>query len=776
MYPCSHCTKSGNECVFPERKRMQRPRKSKNSELLNRISRLESIVGNVSLDNLKDADLAELKGLTNLKAQVADSEPRFQSQSPASTEAAGSTRPPQPTPSSESQEPQMKIHLSKYISSDFWSKLATEVEGLKYALAESGDSDSEEEYDAESPESHHVHKRQTFATQGLLAGYPSPESAGLLTHPPEYQIKFLVATFFERVDAVLKVLHRPTILKMAAEGTSKLNPAQEALMFSVYFAAITSLPPSMCISQLNQDQPTLIKIYQLNIERALAAADYLNNNDLESLQAVLLYVACLRVHNDTRASWVLTAMLLRLAQAFGINRDGNGSRYSPYVAEIRRRLWWQILVLDIRAAEDRGTEAMIDFETFNTRLPMNINDEDFGPDSVGPLTEKTGPTEVTFLLCTAQSSSIFVWFAHAQSRFTSSPPKDLEGEVIAKTRALEKEFIGMHHTSHTGSMLAASLARLVTLKSWLMLYYPIHRQGQIASSADSTVPRRPRPSREAILQTALNIIELQVHKNDASNGWGGYFAWWGATYVQWHPLAVALVELCAQTDGLLVARAWRAVDVVYREWAKYVADSRHGALWRPIRKLYRKAREARAAAVRREAAQAHARTAGALETLSLLGVDADAADDVMADFASGDSSGAVLAAAVAAGAVGSGGAEALAGMQGPATAAAGPAPGSFECGNTMYFDPSASSMAATVMGGDGSAEQQQSQPFNTQGSMLAPMDFFVDKGTTRWPDVNFDAILENPNDQVNWTIWNEFLDDTYADRGSRTGSSSDGLS
>lgn len=66
--------------------------------------------------------------------------------------------------------------------------------------------------------------------------------------------------------------------------------------------------------------------------------------------------------------------------------------------------------------------------------------------------------------------------------------------------------------------------------------------------------------------------------------------------MQWHALAVALAELCVQTEGVLVDRAWTTVERVLPLLSHKVADSKKGALWRPIRKLLRKARERRAEA------------------------------------------------------------------------------------------------------------------------------------------------------------------------------------
>ncbi|RYO87070.1 hypothetical protein DL763_006513 [Monosporascus cannonballus] len=107
-------------------------------------------------------------------------------------------------------------------------------------------------------------------------------------------------------------------------------------------------------------------------------------------------------------------------------------------------------------------------------------------------------------------------------------------------------------------------------------------------------------SREATLRTAVSIMELSHHASTAGP-LAPRFGWWSATYVQWHPLAVALAELCGGGGGggigdELADRAWRVIDEVFPLWAERIADTKRGTLWRPIRKLYRKARAARRAA------------------------------------------------------------------------------------------------------------------------------------------------------------------------------------
>jgi len=96
----------------------------------------------------------------------------------------------------------------------------------------------------------------------------------------------------------------------------------------------------------------------------------------------------------------LIGLALRIAQGLGLHRDGDGQAFSAFEGEIRRRLWWQILALDVKTSEDRGSEPILAETSLNTLMPRNLNDEEFKYDSQHPMDVRTGPTEITLCLLT----------------------------------------------------------------------------------------------------------------------------------------------------------------------------------------------------------------------------------------------------------------------------------------------------------------------------------------------------------------------------------------
>ncbi|KAH8753301.1 hypothetical protein F5883DRAFT_380150, partial [Diaporthe sp. PMI_573] len=96
---------------------------------------------------------------------------------------------------------------------------------------------------------------------------------------------------------------------------------------------------------------------------------------------------------DPTYSWNATDLAIRLAQALGMHRDGSALGLSPFDAEIRRRLWWGICILDTPASEDHSCSPGL---SSDSRPPLNVNDADLHPGMTEYSTESLGMTDMSF--------------------------------------------------------------------------------------------------------------------------------------------------------------------------------------------------------------------------------------------------------------------------------------------------------------------------------------------------------------------------------------------
>lgn len=254
--------------------------------------------------------------------------------------------------------------------------------------------------------------------------------------------------------------------------------------------------------------------------------------------------------------------------------------------EMRRRLWWQICILDIHAAEDRGSDPMIHECNFTTKPPLNINDEDMNPDTIEPLTARTGYTAMTFC---AVNHEVFMFhrrcniMGYCTGNLASSQPTKIENQITMMTELQEhlKEKYLIHcDLRNPIAWVTVSVTRLIVKRFWLAIYHPLQHEPRPKT--------RPNMTREQLLTITVELLESarRLEIEPATTQWRWFFNSW----VQWHGLAVALAELCVQHQGPLVQRAWAIIDEVFEPWAAHIADSKRGMLWRPIQKLAAKAR------------------------------------------------------------------------------------------------------------------------------------------------------------------------------------------
>ncbi|KAK7559752.1 fungal-specific transcription factor domain-containing protein, partial [Phyllosticta citricarpa] len=602
--PCGNCQRSKSECVFPLQRAARRKQGRRHEELLRRLDHLESLVDGLGGE-------VAITARQSTKQESEDSEEAHDEASEAATEKGtewmtGVVKPLLLAPRGEHHGPRedgaypvMKGDGGRYLGEDFWTSLSGEVEGLRELLNEPTSDDEEDAstHFSSPPIGGDHYERRLMNSLFLFSGDMETTDLRWL-HPPGPHIEALSNIYWDRVDVIFKVLHRPTIsplLKSAAADSLAIpkGGGEEALMFAVYFAAVTTLSPTECLEILGRDKPTIVGQTRHCLEIALSNADFLNSTDMQVLQAFVLYLVCLRSHNKTRSAWTLVALAVRIAQDLNLHRDGALTGFSPYETEMRRRLWWQIVVLDIRACEDRGSFPLISLELCSTKVPLNINDEDIEPNSRFAPTEREGYTEMTFSkLCQEASAVAPKFFSPIPANIDDEHKRDhwqhqIQEEVERFREKMAKMFLIHCKPEVPIQYVVIKVVQIILTEFWLLVHYPIQTR-RFAFKSKAT--------KKEVLDAAVTHLEIdyEVVMHPLSTK----FSWYFDTYVEWHPIAVALAELCVQTRGPHVERAWRVVDTIYERARSLVTDV---SLWRPVKKLYQKARLARELALKEDA-------------------------------------------------------------------------------------------------------------------------------------------------------------------------------
>lgn len=238
-----------------------------------------------------------------------------------------------------------------------------------------------------------------------------------------------------------------------------------------------------------------------------------------------------------------------MGQRVGLHRDGTCLKLPIYEVEIRRRLWFQIVLLEIRAAELSGMRASGAPYTWDTKVPSNANDIDLSPDMVRPPLDHAEATEMMFPLVRCE-------LTHYIRNWKEGTPEPSTSTIAAKDKAVDgleamlQRRIQPYDPTVPGQLAAYHIAHVGFLKARLIAHHPRQYTDKGASL--------PQPERDIIFHLALKII---THHNNAENI--PPFTWYMKFYFQWEVFVYLLEELCVRTAGSLTEEAWEEVRRSY---------------------------------------------------------------------------------------------------------------------------------------------------------------------------------------------------------------------
>lgn len=468
---------------------------------------------------------------------------------------------------------------------------ACKVNGLRDILDDESDDDEEESTSMSSPQSSHAEAPYSFVLCGPDSLIVSPDA---VQHPPRFMVQALCAEYGRNVTTVFNILHWPTLSAFLIDGKPYLDypaghPATEALSFAVYLTTITSKLDEDCLRDFGEPKSVLVKKYRFRLEAALSRADFINTTDLTVLQALMLLLVCARADNNNRFLWTMLALAVRIGHAMGLHEDDTLKSFTVFEHEMRRRVWNSLCVLDFQAVKDRGSGPLIPINSFSTPPPLNINDDEISPETKVYLKTRDALTSMSMNLVAGFASRVGKQLNFVPRGENGRQPTEIEQNwetrqqiVISFREEYEEHFGRFADPSNPRDVGTRVICETIARCLLLSAVRPLERHPK---------SNPPKISGTNLLNLTSTMLEqILIAK---SNPELRPFTWFGALYNQWHSLAVMAAELCANTEGPAVDRAWSIIDPAMSHFRHSVADSEKGSLWRPIEKLLRRAREMR---------------------------------------------------------------------------------------------------------------------------------------------------------------------------------------
>ncbi|TIA05342.1 hypothetical protein D6C82_00268 [Aureobasidium pullulans] len=424
-----------------------------------------------------------------------------------------------------------------------------------------------------------------FVAESLILGASTVNLAD--KHPDPACLMWLWQTFLENVNAPVKILHIPTVQKIilgVASGLSKALPAnKEALCFCIYLIAICSVPHcnhDECERIMGQPMDESINLYTGLAQQALVNARFIQKPNFTTLQAFALFLVSKRTRFEPNVLWQLTGLAIRAAQQMGYHREqalGSPS-VSIFQAELRRRLWWELVLLESFSAKQCGVRSVVSSRSFwDTKRPLNINDTDLHPEMCHSLEDYRGMTEMSF--CSARFEIGSFTIDHSGMDKSSQNVDEVDSRIEELLKGLHDRLLKYCDPSVPMHNMLLLFSRGATTRVKLT----VRRHHMYAKGAGLSLEERDK--------TFLLCLQLtEVPNSFSKNKEIQKFIWQAMAFFPLDALLFMLGEIAYRTEQPPpeIDRAWEEIERSFELQPRLLHDESN-AMYSAVRNLTLKA-------------------------------------------------------------------------------------------------------------------------------------------------------------------------------------------
>jgi hypothetical protein len=290
--------------------------------------------------------------------------------------------------------------------------------------------------------------------------------------------------------------------------------------------------------------------------------------------------------------WIWSGVAQRIGQRIGLHHDGSKLGLPPFDTELRRRLWWQILMLEGFSQKLAGVGMTGNALMGDVRMPLNVNDSDLFPGMTSPPKEHQGASEMMFMLIRCHAAEFLRRSANTRTTFdgvwnhltTKAVPTAAKDEAIDNFETvIQRKFLQYCDMSIPWHFMCDQLGKAIAF----MMRFMAHSAGYHSvdtPQADKDMLFTRAVQVNALQNQAYTIRELQA------------FIWHVNLHFQWKAFLFILSELRFRTEGEEVLQAWKEVEKTYEFHPSFDKELARRALPVAVSNLALKAWEAFVAA------------------------------------------------------------------------------------------------------------------------------------------------------------------------------------
>jgi hypothetical protein len=210
----------------------------------------------------------------------------------------------------------------------------------------------------------------------------------------------------------------------------------------------------------------------------------------------------------------MIATVIRIAKRMNIHDEASNSKCNYFEAEMRRRLWWSLVIFDHRICEMSDYKETTLAPTWDCKAPVNANDQEMWPDMKNPPSAHEQPTEALFAVVRSEmaecvrQSTYHINFINPSLNAIAQPKISRSGrnieeddELMAMEKTIEGKFLAFCDPDNPIHFMTIWTARGYLARNRLLEHYSRQSTSSVQLSEEQ---------KNATMSYALSMLDCDT--------------------------------------------------------------------------------------------------------------------------------------------------------------------------------------------------------------------------------------------------------------------------
>ena len=261
----------------------------------------------------------------------------------------------------------------------------------------------------------------------------------------------------------------------------------------------------------------------------------------------------------------MLGVAIRIAQRMGIHSEPALAKCTPLEAEMRRRLWWSLILFDTRIGEISNSKTVTLDPTWDCKVPLNVNDSDLRSEMKEPPPIHGRSSEAIFAVVRCELGD-FIRHTACHLDFTNPALKPIARhlhndptaecvELVKLEKAIEDKYLKFCDQDNPMHFMTIWTARGHFAKFRLLEHHSKYSSSSVC---------RTEAQRDAATSHALRILECDT--KIMSSPLTKEFRWLNDFYFPFPAYIQILQDLRVRSMSDHAQKAWEIISDNHEAW------------------------------------------------------------------------------------------------------------------------------------------------------------------------------------------------------------------